>query len=77
VESSRHKHAKLLAAAALAGAIAAIGVMAAVAVGQQQAGTPMGSQMSVGETATTTTPPLTAPTPKAVPVMTATRPKGF
>jgi hypothetical protein len=33
--------------------------------------------MTIGGTATTTTPPTAAPTAKASPVMKATRPKGF
>jgi hypothetical protein len=77
VESSS-KRVKLLAAAAIAGAIVAIGAMAAVAVSQQHTGTVVGGPMTVGSTATTTTtPPLAPATPKAVPVMTATRPSGF
>lgn len=63
--------------ALIASAVVAIGAVA-VAVNQEQTGTVMGGGgMSIGSTATTTTPPTVAPTAKAVPVMTATRPKGF
>jgi len=77
VESRRHKRVKMLAAAAIAGAFVAIGAVATVAVSQQQTGTLMGGPMTVGQTATTTTPPPTEPTPVAVPTLKADRPKGF
>ena len=77
MESSRHKRIKLLAAAAVSIATVFVAVGAAVAVGQQPAGTLMKGTMSVGQTATTTTPPPMEPTAKAVPAMKATRPKGF
>jgi hypothetical protein len=67
----------LLIAGAIASGLVAIGAVAAVAVGQQQTGTVNGSPMTIGVTATTTTPPTVAPTAKAVPIMKATRPKGF
>jgi hypothetical protein len=77
VESIRHQRIMLLAAAAGTSAAVAIGAMAAVAVSQQHTGTIMGGPMTVGQTATTTTPPATPQTTKAVPTMTATRPSGF
>jgi hypothetical protein len=77
VESIRHQRFKFLIAGAIASGVVAIGAVAAVAVGQQQTGTVNGSPMTIGGTATTTTPPAVAPTAKASPVMKATRPKGF
>lgn len=77
MESSRYKRIKLLAAAAAAIASVFVAVGAAVAVGQQPTGTLMQGTMSVGQTATTTTPPPMEPTAKAVPAMKATPPKGF
>jgi hypothetical protein len=67
----------LLIAGAIASGLVAIGAVAAVAVSQQETGTVNGSPMTIGVTATTTTPPTVAPTAKAVPIMKATRPKGF
>jgi hypothetical protein len=77
VESIRHQRVKLLIAAVIAIGLVAIGAMAAVVVGRQQTGTVTGSPMTIGATATTTTPPSVAPTPNASPVMKAPRPKGF
>lgn len=77
MESIRHQRVKLLIAGAIASGLVAIGAVAAVAVSQQETGTVNGSPMTIGVTATTTTPPTVAPTAKAVPIMKATRPKGF
>lgn len=77
MESNRHQRVKLLIAGAIASGLVAIGAVAAVAVSQQETGTVNGSPMTIGVTATTTTPPTVAPTAKAVPIMKATRPKGF
>jgi invasion protein IalB len=77
VKSIRHQRVKLLMAAAIASGLVAIGAVAAVAVGQQQTGTVNGSPMTIGETATTTTPPAAPPTAKASPTMKAVPPKGF
>jgi hypothetical protein len=68
---------KVLATAAIATGLVAVGAAAAVAVSQQQDGTLIGGPMTVGVTATTTTPPTVPPTAKASPVMKATRPSGF
>jgi hypothetical protein len=67
----------LLIAGAIASGLVALGAVAAVAVSQQETGTVNGSPMTIGVTATTTTPPTVAPTAKATPIMKATRPKGF
>jgi hypothetical protein len=67
----------LLIAGAIASGLVAIGAVAAVAVGQQQTGTVNGSPMTIGGTATTTTPPAVPPTAKASPVVKAVPPKGF
>jgi hypothetical protein len=67
----------LLIAGAGATALVVIGVVAAVAVGQQQTGSVAMSLITMGETATTTTPPSAAPTAEAKPGLKATRPKGF
>jgi hypothetical protein len=77
VESIRRPRVKLLIAGAAASGLVAIGAVAAVAVGQQQTGTINGSPMTIGGTATTTTPPSVAPTANASPTMKAPRPKGF
>jgi hypothetical protein len=77
VELIRHQRVKLLIAGAVASAFVAIGAVATVAVAQQQTGTVTGSRMTMGETATTTTPPTVPPTPKASPGMKATRPHDF
>jgi hypothetical protein len=77
VKSIRHQRVKLLIAGAIASGLVAIGAVAAVAVGQQQTGTINGSPMTIGETATTTTPPAAPPTAKASPTMKAVPPKGF
>jgi invasion protein IalB len=77
VKSIRHQRVKLLMAAAIASGLVAIGAVAAVAVSQQQTGTVNGSPMTIGETATTTTPPAAPPTAKASPTMKAVPPKGF
>ena len=77
MESIRHQRVKLLIAGAIASGLIATGAVAAVAVSQQQTGTVNGSPMTIGGTATTTTPPAVPPTAKASPVMTATRPSGF
>jgi hypothetical protein len=76
VGSIRHQRVKLLIAGAIASGLVAIGAVAAVAVGQQQTGTLNESPMTVGGTATTTTPPA-PPTAKASPVVKAVPPKGF
>ena len=60
MESIRHQRVKLLIAGAIASGLVAIGAVAAVAVGQQQTGTVNGSPMTIGGTATTTTPPTGA-----------------
>jgi len=67
----------LLIAGAIASGLVAIGAVAAVAVSQQQTGTVNGSPMTIGGTATTTTPPAVPPTANASPTMKAPRPKGF
>ena len=79
MESIRHQRVKLLIAGAIASGLVAIGAVAAVAVGQQQTGTVNGSPMTVGGTATTTTPPAGPATDgaKVGPVMKAVPPKGF
>jgi hypothetical protein len=77
VESIRHQRVKLLIAGAIASGLVATGAVAAVAVGQQQTGTINGSPMTIGGTATTTTPPSLLPTAKASPTMKAVPPKGF
>ena len=77
MKSIRHQRVKLLIAGAIASGLVAIGAVAAVAVGQQQTGTINGSPMTIGETATTTTPPAAPPTAKASPTMKAVPPKGF
>ena len=77
MESIRHQRVKLLIAGAIASGLVAIGAVAAVAVGQQQTGTVNGSPMTIGGTATTTTPPAVPPTAKASPTMKAVPPKGF
>ena len=77
MESIRHQRVKLLIAAVTASGLVAIGAGAAVAVGRPQTGTVTGSPMTIGGTATTTTPPSVAPTANASPTMKAPRPKGF
>ena len=78
METIRQKRVKLAAAAVIAGALVAIGAVAAVAVSQQQTGTPIGGPMTIGQTATTTTTPLATPAvTKASPPVTASKPKGF
>jgi hypothetical protein len=79
VKSIRHQRVKLLIAGAIASGLVAIGSVAAVAVGQQQTGTISGGQMTIGGTATTTTPPAGPATDgaKVGPVKKAPRPKGF
>ena len=77
MESIRYQRVKLLIAGAIASGLVAIGAVAAVAVSQQQTGTVNGSPMTVGGTATTTTPPAVPPTANASPTMKAPRPKGF
>jgi len=77
VESIRHPRVKLLIAGAGASALVVIGAVAAMAVGQQQTGTVAISPMTMGETATTTTPPSVLPTAQAHPGLKATRPNGF
>jgi hypothetical protein len=77
VESIRHQRVKLLIAAVTASGLVAIGAVAAVAVGRQQTGTVTGSPMTIGGTATTTTPPSVPPTANASPTMKAPRPNGF
>jgi len=67
----------LLIAAVTASGLVAIGAVAAVAVGRQQTGTVTASPMTIGGTATTTTPPSVAPTANASPTMKAPRPNGF
>jgi len=58
----------LLIAAVTASGLVAIGAVAAVAVGRQQTGTVTASPMTIGGTATTTTPPSVAPTANASPL---------
>jgi hypothetical protein len=77
VESIRHQRVKLLIVGAIASGLVAIGAVATVAVGQQQTGTVNGSPMTVGGTATTTTPPAAPPISQASPTMKAVPPKGF
>src|SRR6202008_1344026 len=77
VESIRHQRFKLLIAGAIASGLVAIGAVAAVAGSQQQTGTVTGRPMTIGVTATTTTPPSVPPTSNASPTMKAPRPKGF
>ena len=77
MESIRHQRVKLLIAGAIASGLVAIGAVAAVAVSQQQTGTLIGGPMTIGQTATTTTPPSVPPIANASPGMKATRPHGF
>jgi hypothetical protein len=77
VESIRHQRVKLLIAVIIGSGLVAIGAVAAVALGQQQTGTINGSPMTIGGTATTTTPPTVPETAKASPTMKAVPPKGF
>jgi hypothetical protein len=75
VESNRNLRVGLL-ITLIASVLVVIGAVA-VAVSQEQTGTVMGGGMSVGQTATTTTPPAVLPTSVASPTMKAPRPKGF
>ena len=77
MESIRHQRVKLLIAGAIASGLVAVGAVAAVAVGQQQTGTVNGSPMTIGATATTTTPPTVATDGERQPDHEAPRPKGF
>jgi uncharacterized protein involved in type VI secretion and phage assembly len=83
VESNQQKIVKPLLALIAASAIV---VMTALAVALKEEQTDSGTgtvateaagQMTLGATATTTTPPTAFPTPVAKPTMTATVPKGF
>jgi hypothetical protein len=83
VESSQQKFGKPLSALIAASAIVVLTALA-VALKVEQTGSGTGtvateaaSQMTLGATATTTTPPTAFPTPVAKPTMKATVPKGF
>src|SRR4029077_7346548 len=76
VESIRYQRVRLLIAGAIASGFVALGAVPAGACSQQQTGTANGSPMTIGGTATTTTPPAVPPTANASPTMKAPRPKG-
>jgi hypothetical protein len=77
MESTNRQLVKLLIVGAAASCLVVIGAVAAVAAGTPQSGTLSGSPMTIGGTATTTTPPTVPPTEQAKPTMKAVRPKGF
>jgi hypothetical protein len=79
VNSNQQKRVKWLSAAIGASALVAVGAVS-IAVANEQAGTGTvrsGPEMTLGATATTTTPPTAPLTSMAVPVDTATPPPGF
>ncbi len=78
MESIKNQRVKLVIAGAAASALVVIGVVAAVAADQHETGTFAVSRLTMGATATATTPSA-APTDgaKANPGLKATRPKGF
>ena len=79
VNSHQQKKVKLLAAAIGASAVVAAGAVG-IAVTNERAGAgtvESGPQMTLGGTATTTTPPTALETSFAVPLDTATPPAGF
>jgi hypothetical protein len=77
VEPIRHQRVKLLIAGSGAIALVVIGTVAAFVVGHQQTGTVAIGLMTMGGTATTSTPPSVEPTAQARPGLKASRPHGF
>lgn len=77
MEPIGHKRVKLLIAGAAAIALVVIGAVAAVEADRQQTGTVAFNLMTMGGTATTSTPPSVEPTAQAQPGLKATRPRGF
>jgi hypothetical protein len=77
VESNPQQRVKLQLAVIAASAVVVIGAVVAAVLGQEQTAPVAGGQMTMGQTATSTTAPTAMATSFASPTMKATRPNGF
>ena len=77
VESNPQQLVKLQLAVIAASAIVVMGAVVVAVLGQEQTAPAAAGQMTLGQTATTTTAPAAMATSFASPTMKATRPNGF
>ena len=77
MESNPHQRVKLQLAVIAVSVIVVMGAVAAAVLGQEETAPVAGGQMSIGQTATSTTAPAAMATSFASPTMKAARPKGF
>jgi ribosomal protein S8E len=77
VESNPQQRVKLQRAVMAASAIVVMGAVAAAVLGQEETAPAAAGQMTIGQTATSTTAPAAMATSFASPTMKAARPNGF